>query len=362
MDIFALIGVPLGYVMWAIFKVIPNYGWALILFIALSRVALFPLGIKQQKSSARMAAFQPKLQKLQKQYGKDKARYQEEMSRLYEQEGISPTAGCLPMVVQMVFLFGIIDVIYKPIQHLLHISTETINSAIQMMTDAGEAVGSMGQLMIINLVQSGSDKFDFSTIFSAEEMASIQAFDLNFLGLNLGQLPSESWWPLVIIPIFAFLSQLGYTLISMAQQKKNGQAMQGGMKWVMLFMPLMSLWFAFSMPAGVGLYWGISSLLMILQQLLLNKLYPPEKVLLHPDKAMSKNQAKMKARREKMEAYQKQMAERGLDVNGKPLPKAEEKPEYTSEEIASEKELAKKRLAEARRRMAEKYGEDYKED
>ncbi len=362
MDFLGILGVPLGYIMWAIFKVIPSYGWALLIFIILTRAVLFPLGIKQQKSTARMAAFQPKLKQLQKQYGKDKNRYQEEMMKLYEQEGISPTAGCLPMVVQMVFLFGIIDVIYKPLQHLLHISTEAISNAVQMMTDAGMAVGSMGQLSIINLVQNGGSDLNFASVFSADELAQIQNFDMNFLGLNLGQLPTQNIWPLIIIPIFAFAAQFGYTLLSMMQQKKNGQNMQGAMKWVMLLMPLLSLYFAFTMPAGVGLYWGLSSLLMILQQLILQKLYPPEKVVLHPDKAMLKNQAKMKARREKMENYQKTMAERGLDAKGRPLAKEVQKPAMDPEAAARERDLAKKRLAEARKRMAEKYGDTPKED
>lgn len=358
MGFLSFLGTPLGYVMWAIFQVLPSYGWALLIFILVTRLAMFPLGIKQQKSQARMAAFQPKLQQLQKQYGKDKQRYQEEMMKLYEQEGASPTAGCLPMAIQMILLFGIIDVIYNPLKHLLHISAEAITGATTMLTEAGVQLGNMSQLMIIKLIQADPTAYDFAAAFNATELSQIQNFDMSFLGMNLGQIPTEMLWPLILIPIFSFGTQMLYTLLSMKQQKKNGQSMQGAMKWMMLLMPLMSLWFAFTMPAGVGLYWTASNVLMILQQLLLQKLYPPEKVLATPDKKRERNQEKLKAKREKMEVYQQQMAERGLDARGRPLTR--ETPEVA--ESLKEKEANRIRLAEARKRLAEKYGEDYKDD
>ena len=102
----SILGYPLGWIMWAIYKVVNNYGVALILFTVLVRLALFPLSVKQQKSSAKMQVFQPKMQEIQKKYANNKEKQQEEMMKLYEQHGYNPMAGCLPSIIQMILLFG----------------------------------------------------------------------------------------------------------------------------------------------------------------------------------------------------------------------------------------------------------------
>lgn len=370
MGFLSILGVPLGWVMWAVYQLLDNYGWALVVFVVLTRVIMFPFGIKSQKSTARMAAMQPKLQQLQKQYGKNQQRYQEEMMKLYEKEGISPMGGCLPSLVPIILLFGVIDVVYYPLKHLLRFPSELLNAANQVMVDAKMATAG-SQLTMINLIKSNGsghpEVFEqLKNIFSAEQIAQIQSFDMTFLGLDLGTIPKEVWGWLIIVPILAFVAQMSTTLYSMWQQKKNGQQqMQGAMKWMMLLMPLLSLYWGFIMPAGVGVYWFLSSALMLLQQVILQKLYPPEKVLAMNDKSVDRRREKMKKKRERMEAYNQQMADRGLAPNGTPLVKNGEEEAVKSENEADavkEKESNKRRLAEARRRMAEKYGDEYKED
>ncbi len=355
-----ILGTPLGWIMkWIYdflfhFNIAGAYGWALVLFILLTKLLTYPLSVKQQKSTARMAAFQPKLKQLEKQYGKDKNRYQQEMMKLYEEEGINPMNGCLPMMVTFLLLFGIIDVIYNPLKHLLQVPADLIQEATQIL---GRAT-STAQLEIISAIQNGSTAYD--GLFDGSIMEQIQNFDMNFLGFNMGEIPNQVWGLLVIIPIVSFLTQIVSTLVSMKVQEKNGQKMQGGMKWFMLAMPLMSLWIAFTLPAGVGFYWIVSNLLMILQTLLLAKLYPPEKVAAMSSKSIEKTRAKMRKKREQMEIYQKRMEEKGMS----PVKAAASAAQHTDRgnEHQKEKELAKSRLAEARRKMAEKYGDDYKED
>lgn len=365
MGFLSILGTPLGWVMSFFYDLLVKinavgaYGWSLVIFIVIIRAAMFPLTIKQQKSTARMAAFQPKLKQLQKQYAKDKNRYQQEMMSLYEQEGISPAAGCLPMAVQTILLFGIIDVIYNPLKHLLHFPADAITNATEILTKTGQV--SAPQLSIISQIAAGST--EYNSVFTADQLSQIRNFDMNFLGFNMGAIPNQVWGIIIIIPILSFLSQIGYTLISMQQQKQNGMGQQGMMKWFILLMPLLSLWFAFTMPAGVGFYWTLSNVLMIAQQLLVQKLYPPEKVVATEDRSTRKAREKLKKQREKMAEYTQKMAEQGKGPDGKPLPADANKQKKTEPiETAKEKELAKKRLAEARKRMAEKYGEDYKED
>lgn len=355
MGFLSILGTPLGWIMRVIYDyVVHSYGWALILFIILTKVIILPLSIKQQKSTARMAAFQPKLQKIQKQFAKDKNRLNEETMKLYEEEGINPMSGCLPMAVQMILLFGIIDVIYNPLKHILAIPGDQITKAVEAL---GSAATSAPHLAIISNIQSGSTTFN--NIFTADKLELIQNFDMNFLGINLGSIPSKVWGILILIPVLSFVTQIISTVISMKVQEKNGQKMQGMMKWTMLLMPLMSLWFAFTLPAGVGLYWTVSNVLLIVQTIVLAKLYPPEKVAQMTDKVTERNKAKMKKKREQMETYTKMQQQGVSPAKAAAIAKNSE---LELPENAKEKEIAKRRLAEARKKMAEKYGDDYREE
>ena len=349
------LGVPFGYVMSFIYNIVHDYGWALILFILLTRILQFPLGIKQQKSTARMAAFQPKLNQIKKQFAKDKQRMNHETMKLYEEEGINPAGGCLPMLITFVLLFGIIDVIYNPLVHILHVDQNLITQAI---TALGSHAGGAPQLTIISQIQNGGQfAQELTGIFGADIVAQIQSFNMNFLGLNLGAIPQENFLsPVIIIPILSFGTQILSTLLMMKTQKQNGMEMMNGMKWTMLLMPLLSLWFAITLPAGVGLYWTVSNVLMIAQTLILQKMYSPEKVMAMSQKDIEKTRAKMRAKREKMDELSARMNEKKGTTQNAQSKKAEKL------DLAEDRDTVNKRIAEARRRMAEKYGDEYKED
>lgn len=356
-----IIGTPLGYVMYAIESVVHNYGISLVIFIILTKVLLFPLAIKQQKSTVKMASMSKKQAELQKRYGKDKQKMNEELMKLYEQEGYNPMSGCLPMIIQMLLLFGIVDVIYKPLKHLLHVSGDLITQATAILTEASGAV-STAEIAIISAIQSGSTAYD--GVFGAELVQRIRDFNMNFLGVYMGDIPQ---WNniLVLIPIISGLTALASTIISMKIQARNGQpAMQGGMKITMYAMPLLSVWIGFSMPAGAGIYWILSNITMIAQQIIVQIIWSPAKLATMQDKNSEKTREKMRKKRERMEEYNKLLEEKGMAP--KPVPKKLEAEVSTKtidrEELEREREAANRKLAEARRRMAEKYGDSYNEN
>ena len=131
-----ILGWPLGYVMEWIYKLIPNYGWDIILFTLLITVIKIPLQLNQQKSMARMSAFQPMVAEIQKKYRDKPEKQQEELMKLQEQ-GYKPTAGCMPMLVNFLVVFGVIEVVYRPLQRIFHIGADAL-------TAAGEALTAMG--------------------------------------------------------------------------------------------------------------------------------------------------------------------------------------------------------------------------
>ena len=145
MQIFDIIATPLGYILWFIYRFVGNYFISIFLFTLLIRAATFPLSLKSQKANAERARLAPRIERLQKKYGQDKQKPQQKQMDLHEKEGVSMTGGCLPMVIQMIVLFGVISVIYMPLKHLAHIPSAVTNAAVektyelQLMTEADKS-------------------------------------------------------------------------------------------------------------------------------------------------------------------------------------------------------------------------------
>lgn len=359
--IMSVFGIPLGYIMWACYQLISNYGVCIILFTLITRLLLMPFSIKQQKNSARMAVMRPKMEALAKQYGDDKQKYQEELMALYSREKYNPMSGCLPMLIQFPILFGLIDVVYKPLRHLMHMSAD----AIEQMTETakvvlgGEISAYSPQISAIQAFHQAPEQFSF---LEPEMITQLQNFDFNFLGMDLGQIPTLGWNLLIIIPILSGITNLVYSIYSQKMQEKISpqNAQTGGMmKGVMLMMPLFSVFFAFQVPAGVGFYWLVSNIMMFIQGVVLNVVINPEKFLAEAKakEEAEKLLAEEDRKRRRLEAAEQQ---RERQAEGKNKKKEKEKPKKEKDPgELTEKEKNRRKLAEARRRDAEKYGEEF---
>ncbi|HKM32858.1 MAG TPA: YidC/Oxa1 family membrane protein insertase [Oscillospiraceae bacterium] len=359
--LFSFIGIPFGWIMWALYSVVKNYGVALIFFTLATKVILLPLAVRQQKQTAKTALFTPKLEALKKKYGSDKNRYQEEMMKLYQSEGVNPMGSCLPLLIQMPLIFGIIDVVYKPLTHIGRFGKETINSLISVANEIGATLTNFtaingndyhAQIKAMNIFTNNPDMFNelgaqqidsFSSI--AEKISTI---NLNFLGLNLGDIPTWSINLLFIIPIFSGVTAILSSILTQKINAKNNPAqaqIQGGMKAMIYLMPLMSFFFAVNLPAGVGFYWGFSNLFSLAQVYFLAKIFTPEKL-----KEMAQRDVDKKRLQNGTKPYTIETgATEVKDDDGVAKPKL------------SQKELDRRRLAQARRLDAEKYGEEYVE-
>ena len=346
-----IIGYPLGWVMWAIYQAVPVYAVALLIFTIFTKLLMLPSTIKQQKSSVKMIKFKPKLDALQKKYGKNREKYQEEMMKLYQEEGYNPMSGCAPMLIQFPILFGLIDVVYKPLYHIARISKDVLASIQTIVSNNFEAfgyskaaeVGSTYQINVINYLQNNADGGLLKEL-GAETLDKIRSIDLNFLGINLGERPTMALNLLILIPIISGLTSLLISLVSMKNMKNQSPEQQqaaGMTKGMMFMMPLLSVFISFSVPAGVGIYWIYSNILSVIQTILLNKYFNPQLIAA---KEIAEEEAKREEERQARIEAKKAARESGVD-----------------EKALSQKEINKRKLAEARRRDAEKYGEEYVE-
>lgn len=272
-----------------------QYFLAIVIFTFVTRLLLLPLNVKQQKTMARTTRLQPKIQKIQKKYPdpKDRAKLNEEMQELYAREGHNPMQmGCGPLLFQMVFLMGIIGIIYYPIQYVLGISDfadksqaiyDVIYPIYQTLPNASEKIQYF-QLNILENFDAYKDALmsGFPDLFTAEKCAAIEEYcqGMTLFGLDMTAVPHWRDGIIVIIPILCLVTSFGSSLLSTIIQKKNNPAasqQMGSMAMMMLMMPIFSFYISFKVTAAVGFYWIISNIVALLQQLFIFKQYPPRK-------------------------------------------------------------------------------------
>lgn len=340
----------LGWIMNALFEFtsafgVLNIGLSIILFTLVVKLIMFPLTIKQQKSSKLMAVMQPELQAIQNKYkGKtdndSMMKMNVETKAVYEKYGTSMTGGCLQLAIQMPILLALYRVIYSIpayvtsvkdcFMQVVYAITETgsvdalsegaASTLLQFATDHGVTLTGMnaiGDLTGVAGSTLGDKMVDILYKLNPAQWAELgQAFPQaasvistnaeaiermnSFFGINLASNPfNGSWIPTVawLIPIFAGLSQWLSAKLMMANQPQSADAPGSQMmKQMNLVMPLMSVWFCFTFPAAIGIYWVASSVFQIIQQLgvnaYLNKVDMDELIRKNVEKANKKRAKK----------------------------------------------------------------------
>lgn len=280
-----------GYCMKFLMSILSNqYFLAIVIFTLLTRLIMLPLNVRQQKTVAKTSRLQPKIAKIQKKYPnpnpKERAKMSEEMEALYEREGHNPMSmGCGTMIFQMVFLMGIVGIIYYPLSYIIGMGG--IDGVADELYKTVQGLGYEGAYIQLGILENWGEFKDaliagFPDLFNAANCQSIEAFRSGmYIGsLDMTAIPHWKDGAIVLIPIVSFLTSLGSTIISALIQKKNNPAAGGQMMQMImmsLMMPLFSLFIAFQVPAAVGFYWIISNVVAILQQVYIAFVHPPRK-------------------------------------------------------------------------------------
>ncbi|MDE5858926.1 MAG: YidC/Oxa1 family membrane protein insertase, partial [Oscillospiraceae bacterium] len=196
-----IIGTPLGLIMWLMYQITHNYALAIVFFTLITKILLFPLSVKQQKSTAAMSAFQPKLEKLKKQYANNQQKLQEEQMKLYSEEGINPMASCLPLFIQFPILYGIFDVVYRPLTHIIRADRNIIEQAKVICEGIFKADGgtvpsyfsARPEIYIVKEIQNAvaNNTGAFDELNNPEFLNSVAEFNNKLLGIvDLGDIPT----------------------------------------------------------------------------------------------------------------------------------------------------------------------------
>ena len=336
------IAVVMGWIMNAIYKVldmvgIQNLGLCIIIFSILIYLCMTPLQIKQQKFSKLSAIMQPEIQKIQKKYQGKKdqdsmMKMQEETQAVYQKYGVSATGSCVQLAIQLPILYALYQVIQNIPAYVGSVYnvfngvctkilavdgfTDIINNFIadnkmtrvRQVTDNADSIVDFLYALSPSQWKSLQDISQFS-VFSdqisktASEIQKMQTFGvLNIADQPLSYIKTGSLILIIAalaIPLLSWATQMLNLKLMPQAATQNGNddnnAMASSMKTMNTVMPLMSAFFCFTFPVGLGIYWIASAVVRSIQQLLINRHLNKMNI----DDLVNENMRKMEAKRAK---------------------------------------------------------------
>lgn len=355
----------LGMIMNGIFYVIdfiglPNVGLAIILFTIVVNLLMMPLTVKQQKFSKLSAKMNPELQAIQAKYKNKKDNdsmmaQNQEIQAVYAKYGVSPSGSCVQLLIQMPILFALYRVIYSMpayvtkigntfrvlADHIIGVDNGAFlqNSGVDSIANTVAMYGksmtngnlSNGIIDVLNKLSSAdlatvAEHYDLTgltynghLILSNETTRGLIDTYNNFLGLNMGDSPSaliRTAWAAgafgivigaILIPVLSMVTQ--WINVKLMPQPDNGNkdgqgsSMAQSMKTMNMLMPIMSAWFCFTLPSGMGLYWVAGSVVRSIQQVVINRHIDK----MDFDEIIKKNSVKSAKKLEKMKEAQERM-------------------------------------------------------
>ena len=155
MQFFNFFGSIFGYLLWFLYTIFQNYGVAIILFTIIVKALMFPFSIKSQKSMAAQSRMAAKQKELQARYGSDKMKYNEELQKLYEKEGVNPGGGCLTTLLPLPLMLGIYYSVIYPLSNTLHVASDSIAKATEFVTRI-PGISSTSQYVELEIVKNFS--------------------------------------------------------------------------------------------------------------------------------------------------------------------------------------------------------------
>ena len=385
---------------------IPNVGLTVVLFTVIIYTLMLPLTYKQQKFSRMSVKMNPELQAIQKKYkGKQDQvsmlKMQDEMKAVYAKYGTSQMGSCLPLLIQLPFLLAVYRVVYaipayvdkvRAVYTPLVSQLVNIEGAQDVLTKLSSAAQFSRQAFnentIIDILNKASTA-EWDTVASSfpdlsgvidQTRNALESIN-GFLGLNISNSPwfsIKQFWAegaylllivALLIPVLAGLTQwISVRLMPTAAPATgdgNSEDMMKSMRMMNNFMPLMSVWFCFVLPVGVGIYWVMSAVVRIVQQRAINKYLSKMDI----DEEIKKNIEKYNRKREK-DGLPPERLNNVARTSAKSVePKNTKKREITSEDrmkqIKDSTEYYKKGEAKpgslaAKARMVEQYNEKTK--
>lgn len=285
-DIFAI---PFGYLMGFFYNISGSYILATILLTILVRLCFVPSAINQHKDTIKAKQINTKIQHLRNKYGDDKETLAKEIQALQAKEAPkNKNLGCITtFVIQFAVMIGLFNILYTPLTNVLQIEDATIEAMKQTMPAVVESIGEESNMLEISLLTEAENYKEAllsNNILTVQELNEIITFHekYTFLGVDLSMSPEltelNALW---LIPLLVLATGVISAIYSHIKRKKRNPGkgkftVTDGLPFIS---PLMMFGFAFMFPAGVGLYWALTSFLAFIQTVVLNIIYNPDKLI-----------------------------------------------------------------------------------
>ena len=281
---------PFAWLMVKLYELTGNYGWSIIIFALIVNLILTPFMAKSKKGTMRTSRLQPQMQELQRRHEGNPQKLQQEMQKLYAENGASPMSGCLWSLIPFPILIALYSVIRQPITRMMFAAQEVVDNLQGFLVEKGlyTVPAKVDAYVEIKLTDLAHSNWELVQSELAGKVDGLMNIDFGFLGLNLGQQPQWNfmfstnwsdvsvWLPalgLFLIPVVsALLSWLSMKVANASNPQVDTQA-QASMKSMNIMMPLMSLWFCFIMPAAMGVYWIANSVFGMIRDFILTRRY-----------------------------------------------------------------------------------------
>ena len=362
---FATIGyyicIPFAWLLRALYELTGSYGWALVLFTVVIKLIMLPFQMKSKKSMMRMSRFQPMIKEIQTRYKNNQVKMNEELQRLYAEEGVNPMSGCLWSFLPFPILIALYSIIRQPITRFMMLTTTAMQGVIDAVSAAGFDLAAIamtandGAVTVKDGLTQLQPYGQITLVKAAQELGVALPegwihMDFSFLGMDLTMIPSDvigqigtGGWAVIgvlLIPIVSGALSFWQSKVSMAGNPAaadpNDPTARSS-RMVMWMMPIMSLWIGFTLPASLGVYWIANSVLMLVQEKVLNKYF--KKSMAAEDEAREK--ARMEDRLRRME--EARVAQQQREAEKKSL---KEKQKAAQAAKAAKAEKAKKATTE----------------
>lgn len=320
--------IPFAWLVRLFYNLTNSYGMAIILFTLVVKLIMLPFQMKSKKSMMRMTRMNGRLQEIQKKYANNQTKQAEEMQKLYAEEGVNPMSGCLWSFLPFPILLALYSIIRQPITHFMMLGQDVVQQMVDAVTNAGLSLEGIAQMTKEGapMVRDGVTQLSaYGQINLVKTIASQMPelgnsvdgwINMNYtsFGLDMAATPwsmvknfSFTWAVigLILIPILAGGSQFLMTRITMKQQPSAADSSTAAMNRTMMFMPLFSVYIAFTMPAALGVYWIAQSAFAAVQEFFMGKFF--NKKLEEEENARYEAiQADRKRRMEEAKALQEQ--------------------------------------------------------
>ncbi len=351
--------IPFAWLLRVLYELTGSYGWAVVLFTVVVKLVLLPFQMKSKKSMMRMNRFQPMIKEIQTRYKNNQVKMNEELQRLYAEEGVNPMSGCLWSFLPFPILLALYSIIRQPITRFMMLTNETVQGLVDALSAAGADLSNVvmmrdGAAVVTDGVTQLQAFGQISLVKLAQELGVALPegwinMDFSFLGMDLTVIPQNvlgqittGGWAVIGVLLIPFVSaglSFWQSKVSMSANSSTDPSDPAARsaRMMLWLMPLMSLWIGFTLPASLGVYWIANSVLMAVQEKVLNRYY--KSAMAAEDEAREK--ARMEDRLRRME--EARVAQQQREAEKKTL---KEKQKAAQAAKASKAEKAKKATTE----------------